>query len=236
MVKGRTSMRSREIIIGSVCLTIGLGVGFYSANSLNRDQVLSAGAIPAASGSNSTSVTVPAGGMQADVTATLTAADSDPQNFAAQMTAGDMYAQIGRFEKAVEYYKRGVVINPSNFQANVVLGNALFDSQQFEEAEAYYSKAVQINPEDANARTDLGTTFVERAKPDYDRAIDEFKKARDADPNHLPSLYYLGIATLRKGDREGAMRILADLEKAGPTSDLAGRLRQNIDAPSPTIQ
>jgi tetratricopeptide (TPR) repeat protein len=229
-------MKLREVIIGVVFLAIGLGVGFYAANSLNRDQVLATGIGSTATGTNSATVTVPASGMQADVTTTLQKADSEPQNFAAQMEAGDMYAQIGRFEKAVEYYKRGVVINPSNFQANVVLGNALFDSQQFEEAEAYYAKAVQINPDDANARTDLGTTFVERSKPDYDRAIDEFKKAREADPNHLPSLYYLGIATLRKGDRDGARKILADLEKAGPTSDLVGRLRQNIEAPSPTIQ
>jgi len=229
-------MRSREIVIGAVCLAIGLGVGFYAANSLNRDQVLATGQTTAAPESTSASVTVPASGMQADVTATLEKADSEPQNFAAQMEAGDMYAQIGRFEKAVEYYKRGVVINPENFQSNVVLANALFDSQQFEEAEAYYSKAVQINPKDANALTDLGTTFVERPKPNYDRAIEEFQRARKADPNHLPSLYYLGIATLRKGDRDGARKILVDLERAGPTSDLVGRLRQNIDAPSPTIQ
>lgn len=228
-------MKSRETLIGSLCLIVGLAGGFFAANTLNRQDVLSNSAATSAAAATQ-SITVPASGMQADVTATLTAADSDPQNFAAQMEAGDMYAQIGRFEKAVEYYKRGVVINPSNFHANVVLGNALFDSQQFEEAEAYYSKALQINPNDANARTDLGTTFVERSNPDYVRAIEEFQRARQADPNHLPSLYYLGIATLRKGDRDGARKILADLEKAGPTSDLVARLSQNIDAPSPTIQ
>ena len=228
-------MRSREILIGVVCLAIGTVGGFFAANSLNRQEVLSNNSAPATAAPDQ-SVTVPATGMQADVTATLQKADTESQNFAAQMEAGDMYAKIGRFEKAVEYYKRGVVINPSNFQANIVLANALFDSQQFEEAEAYYAKALQINPNDANARTDLGTTFVERPNPNYDRAIEEFQKARKADPNHLPSLYYLGIATLRKGDREGARKILADLEKAGPTSDLVGRLRQNIDAPSPTIQ
>ena len=230
-------MRSREIVIGLACLSAGLVVGFFIANSLNREQVASVNAGSSdMTSSNASSVSVPANGMQADVTATLTAADSDPQNFAAQMKAGDMYAQIGRFEKAVEYYKRGVVINPANFEANVVLGNALFDSQKFEEAEAYYSKALQVNPDDANARTDLGTTFVERPAPNYDRAIEEFQRARKADPNHLPSLYYLGIATLRKGDREGARKILADLEKEGPTSELVGRLRQNIEAPSPAIQ
>jgi len=229
-------MKSRDLLIGAVCLAVGLIAGFYAANTLNRDEALTGSPAGTNAAANAPTVSVPASGMQADVTATLSTADNEPQSFAAQMKAGDMYAQIGRFEKAIEYYKRGVVINPSNFQANVVLANALFDSQQFEEAEAYYSKALQINPNDANARTDLGTTFVERPSPDYDRAIVEFKKAREADPTHLPSLYYIGIATLRKGDREGAKKILADLEKAGPTTDLVGRLRQNIDAPSPTIQ
>lgn len=228
-------MRSREILIGVVCLAIGSAGGFFAANSLNRQDALSTASSPAAAATNQ-SVTVPASGMQADVTATLQKADSEPQNFADQMEAGDMYAQIGRFDQAIEYYKRGVVINPQNFQGNIVLANALFDSQRFDEAESYYAKALQINPNDANARTDLGTTFVERPNPNYSRAIEEFQRARQADPNHLPSLYYLGIATLRKGDRDGARKILADLEKAGPTSDLVGRLRQNIDAPSPTIQ
>jgi tetratricopeptide (TPR) repeat protein len=229
-------MKVREIFIGVSCLAIGSIAGFYTANTLNRDQALSSSPTAANAAADAPTVSVPAGGMQADVTDTLSAADAEPQNFAAQMKAGDMYAQIGRFEKAVEFYKRGVVINPSNFQANVVLANALFDSQKFEEAEAYYAKALQINPNDANARTDLGTTFVERPTPNYERAIEEFKKAREADPSHLPSLYYLGIATLRKGDREGARKILTELEKAGPMSDLVGRLRQNIDAPAPTIQ
>jgi tetratricopeptide (TPR) repeat protein len=221
-------MRSRDILIGVVCLLVGLAAGFFTANSLNREQALASNQ-PNAINPNLSTVTVPADGMQADVNATLTAADSSPQDFAAQMKAGDMYAQIGRFEKAVEFYKRGVLINPSNFQANVVLANALFDSQKFEEAESYYNKALQIDPTDANARTDLGATFVERPKPDYDRAIAELSTVRKANPSHLPSLYYLGIATLRKGDKTGANEILKELEKAGPTSELVGKLRQNIE-------
>ena len=222
-------MRSREILIGIVCLFAGLVGGFTAANSLNRDQII-ASSQPNAGNPSSNTVTVPADGMQEDVNATLTAADGNPQDFAAQMKAGDMYAKIGRFERAIEFYKRGLLINPSNFQANVVLANALFDSQKFEEAESYYNKALQIDPNDANARTDLGATFVERPNPNYDRAIAEFKTVRQANPSHLPSLYYLGIATLRKGDKSAANEILKELEKAGPTSELVGKLRQNIEA------
>ena len=222
-------MKSREILIGITCLMVGLAGGFFTANSLNRDQVV-ASSQPNAPDPNLSTVSVPADGMQADVNATLTAADGNPQDFAAQMKAGDMYAQIGRFERAIEFYKRGVLINPSNFQANIVLANALFDSQKFEEAESYYSKALQIDPTNVNARTDLGATFVERSNPDFNRAISEFRTVREADPSHLPSLYYLGIATLRKGDKTGANQILKELEKAGPTSELVGKLRQNIEA------
>jgi len=227
-------MKSREILIGVVCLSVGLGGGFFAANSLNRGDVLSTAASGTTTEASGNTATVAVGGTQKDVSATLDSAEGEPQNFAAQMKAGDMYAQIGRFEKAVEYYKRGVLINPSNFQANVVLANALFDSQKFEEAESYYAKALGINPNDANARTDLGATFVERADPDYDRAIDEFKKVRQQSPGHLPSLYYLGIATLRKGDRNGAEKILAELQAAGQNSELVGKLRQNLEAQAVT--
>lgn len=218
-------MTMREVLIGIVCLVIGLVGGFFAANSLNRGELAAA-----TSTSTSAGVTVPDDGMESDVTSTLSAADSDPQNFAAQMRAGDMYAQIGRFEKAVEFYKRGVLINPSNFLANVTLANALFDSQQFEEAEQYYARALQIQPDNADARTDLGATFVERSSPDYQRAIAEFEQVQSSNPQHLPSLYYLGIATLRKGDKDGAKKVLGELERKGPQSELVGRLRQNIEA------
>lgn len=208
---------------------IGLAVGFFAANSMNR------GVTPEQTASASTKITPPSadvapGGMLADVNETLQRAEAEPQNFAVQMKTGDMYAQIGRFDKAVEFYKRGLVINPENFQANVVLANALFDSQKFEEAEGYYAKALQINPNDVNARTDLGTTFVERPQPNYDRAISEFKTALETDPKHEPTLYYLGIAHFRKGEKEKANQALADLEKANPSSALIGKLRQNFEA------
>jgi len=222
-------MRSRELVIGVVCLLLGLVGGFYAANTLNRVN-LTAGPTSASTNiSEETLLTVPSDGMRSDVTSTLTKADEDPQNFAAQMKAGDMYAQIGRFEKAIEFYKRGVLINPSNFQANVTLANALFDSQKFEEAGQYYSRALQTEPNDADVRTDLGATFVEREKPDYQRAIEEFRQVQALHPRHLPSLYYLGIATLRNGDKEAARQLLSELEEKEPNSDLAARLRRNIE-------
>ena len=221
----------RNILFGIVGLAIGLAIGFFAANSINRQDDLNA-----SSANNSSLRPAPeapgqsSGGMLADVDQMIQTAESEPQNFVAQMRTGDMYAKIGKFDSAIEFYKRGILLKPDDFNANVVLANALFDSQRFEEASDYYAKAVKINGADVNARTDLGTTFVERSSPDYERAIKEFKAALEIDPKHEPTLYYLGIAYLRKGEKEKADRTLAELEKANPASPLVSRLRQNIEA------
>ena len=216
----------RDLFVGIIGLVAGLAIGFFVSNSLNRQIDPDA---PTTSSQPAPAVTE-GGGMLADVDQMIQKAETEPQNFAAQMRTGDMYAQVGKFDKAIEFYKRGLLLKPDDFNANVVLANALFDSQKFEEASDYYTKAVKINGADINARADLGTTFVERTSPDYDRAIKEFNAALEIDPKHEPSLYYLGIAYFRKGDKPNADKMLAELEKANPSSSLIGRLRQNFEA------
>lgn len=214
-----------KLLYLSIGLLIGAVAGFFGANSLNRSALSSHSPATPMNGS------VPAEITAGSVDGILEKAVNEPQNFAAQMQTGDLYAQIGRFDKAVEFYKRGLILQPENFEANVVLANALFDSQRFEEAEPYYAKALTLKEDDVNARIDLGATFVERASPDYDRAIKEFNKARELDPKSTGAVYYLGIAHLRKGDRETAIRMVSELEKLDAASPLVGKLRQNIDPP-----
>ncbi|MGQ0543634.1 MAG: tetratricopeptide repeat protein [Blastocatellia bacterium] len=226
----------KSLVFGLIGLIAGLAIGFFGANALNRDNS------PSNANGSADTISVSSNSFPADAVSTngqslpavdllIEQAKSEPQNFGLQMRTGDMYAQIGRFDQAVEYYKKGLVLKPNDFNANVVLANALFDSRKFEEAGGYYAKAVAINGKDVNARTDLGTTFVERAAPDLDRAIKEFQAALEIEPNHEPTLYYLGIAYHRKGDAENAAKALAKLEKANPGSDLIGRLKQNINPP-----
>ncbi len=220
----------RNLVFGIVGLVIGLAIGFFASNSLNRQTDVSAAGAPPQAAPPAPNQSSGNGAMLADVDQMIQKAETEPENFSAQMRTGDMYAQIGKFDKAVEFYKRGILLKPDDFNANVVLANALFDSQRFEEASDYYAKAVRINDKDVNARTDLGTTFVERQTPDYERAIREFNAALEIDPKHEATLYYLGIAYFRKGDKGNADKMLAELEKANPTSSLIVRLKQNMAA------
>jgi len=223
-------MKKENILFAIAGLFAGLIIGFFAANSLNRNAVTqptSAQIQP-----NAPFINQPANqqnqasGMLPDIQEKLEKAQNEPENFAAQMNAGDMYSKIGSYDKAFEFYEKGVRLKPDNFEANVQLANAYFDNRQFENAEKYYKKALEINPKDVNARTDLGTSFVERQNPDYGRAVKEFQIALELNPKHEPTLYNLAVAYHRMGDAEKAQNTLSKLEQANASSPLVGRLRQ----------
>ena len=217
----------KHLIPGSIGLVVGLIVGFAVANSLNRagsrteqPMIVTGQVAQPANGQ-------PAAGMQPDVAETIQKAESDPENFPAQMRAGDMFARIGKFDRAIEFYRKGLAIEPKDFKGNVVLANALFDAGKFEEASKVYENALAIDPSDPDVRTDHGASLVERASPDYASAIKEFEKVLEKSPKHEPALYYLGLAYYRSGDQTNAQKTLARLESANPASDLIKRLKEN---------
>lgn len=224
----------KHILFGIAGLIVGLAIGFYAANSLNRysfsqaqiaqNQPNTASMVEHGAQQNSPT------GMLTDVQEKIENAKNEPNNFAAQMQAGDMFARIGRFDEAIKFYEAGVKLNPKDLQANLMLANSYFDSRQYESAEKYYAKVLEINPKDVNARTDLATTLVERQNPDYERAIREFQQSLAIDPKHEPTLYNLAVAYSRKGDAENAQKTLALLEQINPNSQLVGRLKQVVSA------
>ena len=150
--------------------------------------------------------------MLPEIAETLDKAKSEPNNFEAQMKAGDMYAKIQKFDTAVEFYEKGNQIKPENYEAIVRIGNTYFDSKQFEKAEKWYDQALAKKPDDVNVRTDLGITFVERANPDLDRAVKEFQTSLQTNPKHEPTLYNFGIAYYKKGNVAEAKKMLTQLD------------------------
>ena len=222
---------SNHLFTGAAGLIIGLIAGFFIANSINRSAVPThPSAAPSTTmGGAQTGENGQSAAMMADVASVLERAKNEPDNFEIQAQAGDMYAQIGRFDRAIEFLSRAAELKPDDFKANVALANAYFDTKQYDNAQKFYMKALEIKPDDVNARTDLGTTFVERENPDYERGIREFEEVLKRQPDHEPTLYNLGVAYHRRGDAENAARILAKLESTSPQSPLAPRLRQNME-------
>lgn len=221
----------KSLIPGLVGLLIGAVIGFWGANALNRNTTA---ANPAANFTLSNangqggSLSNSGGALSPEVAETLAASEREPENFVVQMKTGDLYAQIGRFEEAIGFYKRGLALKPDDKQVHLVIANAYFDAGQFENAGDHYSKVLELEPTNISARTDLATTYVQRANPDYDRAVKEFEASLAVDPKHEPTIYNLGIALQKKGDAEGAKKMLERLESVNPSSELVTKLRQAL--------
>lgn len=84
---------------------------------------------------------------------------------------------------ALEYLNTALELEPSN--TNVMYALALFyqDRQDMENAESLYRQILEINPASADAWHNLGWIELTYYN-DYQRALEYFDKALEADPNH----------------------------------------------------
>jgi tetratricopeptide (TPR) repeat protein len=189
-------MKKENILFGIIGMLVGLIIGFLATNQLNRSQVnqIQPTVTATNSSTNSQKAAVPA------VAEAIDAADKNPQDFVAQVKAGDMFARIKNFPKAIEYYERANNIRPDDYETLVLLGNANYDSEKWEVSSTWYEKALAKKPESVDVRTDLGVTYIFRQTPDYERAIKEFLTSLKTNPTHEPTLYNLAFAYSKIGD------------------------------------
>lgn len=117
-----------------------------------------------------------------------------------------------------------VQADPKNHDAWVALGNAYFDSRQVQPSIDAYARALQLRPDDPDVLTDQGIMY--RALRQFDRALANFQKASRLQPNHLQSLYNLGVVYgFDLHDRTRAEEAWNRLIQLSPTSEDANRAR-----------
>lgn len=232
-------MNKEKILFGIGGLIVGLIIGFVAANKINRTETstqIVAQTQPNApfAGQQTQSSDIkesPAQGKPLpEVSEKLDKAKNEPNNFDAQMEAANLYVKIKAFDKAQEFYNRAEQLNPTDYAKVVGLGNGFFDTGKFEKAEKWYELALAKKPDDVNVRTDLGITFVEREKPDLDRAVKEFQTSLQTNPRHAPTLYNLGVAYYKSGNLPEAQRVLTQLEAVNPQGQLGDRLKQILES------
>ena len=118
--------------------------------------------------------------------------------------------------------------DPKNLPAWVELGNLYFDSGQPKEAIEAYRQYLAVKTDNSDVRTDMGIMY--RALGDFDRAIEEFKKAAQSDPKHINSRYNIGVVLLHdKGDIKGAIKAWEDYLKVDPKGEKAERVRGQME-------
>lgn len=227
----RYLMNKENILFCIIGLLFGLIIGFSIANILNRN---SAAPSPSTSVETTGDSNLPPNhppfgqstGQTQDLplpqtTEAIAKANANPNDFEAQMTVGDLYYQIRRFEEASKFYEIATTLRPNEIEPIVKLGNAYFDSDKYELAEKWYQAALQKTPNDLNVRTDYGLTFFLRTPADVDRAIKEFQLALAIDPNHELSLQNLAVAYKEKNDSINFNKTMETLKKVNPNNPVA---------------
>ena len=225
-------MNKENYLFGIVGLLAGLIIGFMFANSVNQGAITLSPTVmnqnsnslpqnhPAINGNTSE--------MQPQVQAAIDKAKAEPNNFEAQIKAAEVYYQIQRFDGAIEFLKQANKLKPDDYETIVNLGNAYFDASKYEDAEKSYSAALAKKADDVNVRTDLGLTFIFREPPNYDRAIQEFQRSLETDPNHIQTLQNLTVGYTKKGDAAKAKETLARLESLDSSNSAISKLREEI--------
>lgn len=237
-------MTKDNILFGIVGLLAGLIIGFFVTNSLNKQQgfgTASATSAPVGQTGNlppghpdvppgSNPMGQQAGPSSAEVQAAIDKAKSEPDNFDAQVKAAEFYYQIQRFDGAIEFLTQANKLRPDDYDTIVHLGNASFDADKYDDADKWYSLALSKKPDDADVRTDYGLTYMFRDPANYDRAIQEFKRSLEYEPNHPQTLQNLTVAYTKKGDAANASATLAKLSAADKSNPAISKLQSDINA------
>ena len=230
-------MKKENLLFGIVGLLGGLIIGFMFANSINQNAAVPVSADTSVKSNSNLPPGHPdiSGGkgtqgiMQPDMQAAIEKAKQSPSDFDAQVKAAEAYYQIAKFDEAITFLAAANKLKPDDREVLVHLGNANFDGDHYDEAEKWYTAALAKKPEDVDVRTDLGLTFVFREPPNYDRAIQEFNKSLEIDPEHIQTLQNLTVAYTKKGDTAKAQTTLAKLEAIDPKNTAIDKLKQDLE-------
>jgi len=121
-----------------------------------------------------------------------------------------------------------VAKEPNNRNAWVQLGHNFFDSDQPMKAIDAYGKALELDGNDPDTLTDQGVMF--RRVGWFDKAIANFNKANELNPNHIQSLYNLGIVyRYDLKDLPKAAKAWQQLLEINPTAPGADQIRAELE-------
>jgi tetratricopeptide (TPR) repeat protein len=128
----------------------------------------------------------------------------------------------------IKTLKEIVQKDPKNLPAWVELGNLYFDGEQPKEAIEAYSKYLAAKPDNPDVRTDMGIMY--RRLGEFDRALEELRKAAQSDPKHANSRYNIGIVLLHdKQDIKRAIEAWEEYLRVDSKSQRANRVKAQME-------
>ena len=121
-----------------------------------------------------------------------------PNEYEAYLNLGNLFASWRLFQKAVEPYRRAIVLAPDKTQAYNNLGVVYKELGRNEEALFAYQKVLELNPNDSAALNNLGN--LRRNMGDTTGAIAALKCSITLNPNYADA--YSNLGAIYKENKE----------------------------------
>lgn len=239
-------MNGKALWLSITAVVVSFIGGFLLANSLNRTELSNL------RGENERLKTAPVksdAGTQSElalsdqeIRAKIVEADGSPNNFAFQKNLGlalyryaamkqdpELLAEVGRL------LNRAYQNDGGDYDVAVTLGNIYFDigyfkkdNEQLLKARELYTAALRQKPNDADVRTDFGLTYFLTTPPEFDKALDEFRKSLAINPKHEKTLQVMTQTYLAQNDTAEAEKYLAKLREANAANQYLAELESRI--------
>lgn len=127
-----------------------------------------------------------------------------PATESSVLGAAACYQAMDDFDKAIEFYKKGIAINPKNSEIPYYIGYLYSEKHKWQEAKNYLEKAVSLNSESqakellsyvnqsmSASNLDEGVKLFENKN--YDAALAKFNDILSKEPNNTYAYYYRGL-------------------------------------------
>ena len=132
----------------------------------------------------------------------------------AHSSFGVALARAGRFDEAIEQFRKAIAIRPNNAQAHNNLGTALVQAGKLDEGIVQLREVLLNSPDNAEARNNLGDALLRKGA--LDEAIAQFRKVLEVNPESAGVHFNLGRALARKGSLDEAIEHLRKAADADP--------------------
>lgn len=133
--------------------------------------------------------------------------------------AGVLLWRNGQARRAIDFLSRAVALSPDLYEAQYYLGIASYELGDHQAALRHLQEATRCLPESPSPHVHMA--FAQTALGNLQGAIDQFRRAREKDPQDIRFFHFLGEALEKAGQVKEAERQFVAAAKINPKSTVA---------------
>ncbi|MBD3265279.1 tetratricopeptide repeat protein [bacterium] len=127
-----------------------------------------------------------------------------PYNASIPVKLGDMHAQQGKTDTAVQMYDRALALRPNYNRAMYFKGVALANGKRYDKAKELYERFLALYPDHVSAHINLAMLYGNEGKKE--KQLQHLKQAVEYGPHDKTALNHYGVALAQRGALEEAVQ------------------------------